>query len=375
MPAIGGGAVSNTNMTGVRLAYLALVAALVGAAGQTGGGALTQVERSSDVPWLERIAMSAEFAAEVQRSSRIGMAKALRTAAYARLGELATTDSLAAIERIDRALAGSSLTPRTVRADVWPTIGWHMGDSRVMPLAETTGRDGLTYAIVAGDLLGRTDFFLISSATPADRGSWSRPVLIGPSDDLEMTPATLTWEPGTLRFRFTTNAAPRDMRIVLADVLRDSDSDGWTDLEEARLGTDPHQPDTDRDGIPDGADVCPLFAAPARPPSEDETILQKAIFAAFGLSGSRQLLYVTPGCPKVHVAGYAGPIVYDREIPKDGAGGGPYVTWKIARKSATEAVVELTDWEGLLAAGGQDVVLKNVAGRWVVVARHTTWVS
>ena len=162
---------------------------------------------------------------------------------------------------------------------------------------------------------------------------------------------------------------------MLAEILRDSDSDGWTDREEERLGLDARDRDSDHDGIPDGADVCPLYPAPKRATTEDETILQKAILATFGLSGSRQLLYVTPGCVKVHVAGYGGPIIYDRSIPRDGSPGGPYVTWKIASKSAAEALVEISDWEGILAAGGQTVTLRKMAGQWIVVARHTTWVS
>jgi hypothetical protein len=40
-----------------------------------------------------------------------------------------------------------------------------------------------------------------------------------------------------------------------------------------------------------------------------------------------------------------------------------------------EAVVEITDYEGPLAAGGQYVFLKKHDGRWFVVARETTWVS
>src|SRR5439155_1323319 len=124
-----------------------------------------------------------------------------------------------------------------------------------------------------------------------------------------------------------------------------SDGDGWTDREEERLGLNPHERDTDGDGIPDGADVCPLYPKADRPPTEEETILQKAIFAAFALSGSRQLLYVTAGSMKIHVSGYGGPILFDRAIPKDGSSGGPYVSWTIATKSSSEALVELTDWE------------------------------
>jgi hypothetical protein len=94
------------------------------------------------------------------------------------------------------------------------------------------------------------------------------------------------------------------------------------------------------------------------------------------MTGSRQLLYVTPQTPRVHLTGYGGPVIYDRPIPKNGEGrGATYVSWKIANRTANEAIVQLTDWEGMLAAGGQDVTLKRTAGRWVVVAVRSSWVS
>jgi len=337
-----------------------------------GDRALDDIRKSADVDWLERIAGSGEFAAEMHRGSRFGMAKDLRSAAFVRLGELGTPASVAAAARVEAAAAKTSLTPATVSADVWPTVAWHMGDTRVVPFAQARGADGLTYAIVIAQLLGRPDYFLISSATPSDRRSWSRPKLVAPAEDWEPRRATLTWR-GEGALSFSVGRATID--IVLSEVLRDSDGDGWTDREEERLGLNPQKRDTDGDGIPDGSDVCPLYPKSERPPSEDEIILQKAVFAAFGLTGSRQLLFVTPSAQKIHVSGYGGPILFDRPIPKDGSEGGPYVSWKIVSKTESEASVELTDWEGMLAAGGQNVRLRKLAGAWVVVARQSTWVS
>ena len=44
------------------------------------------------------------------------------------------------------------------------------------------------------------------------------------------------------------------IRVVSGDHV-DSDDDGLSDVREARLGTDPNDPDTDRDGLPDGWEV------------------------------------------------------------------------------------------------------------------------
>ena len=125
------------------------------------------------------------------------------------------------------------------------------------------------------------------------------------------------------------HAGRRTIQIALDDVERDSDGDGWTDLEEARIGTNPHATDSDDDGIPDGQTCARLYTAP---PGADEAamILQSAIFAAFAMTGSRQLLYVTPQVQRVHLSGYGGPVIFDRPIQRNGEGGATYVSWKIA---------------------------------------------
>jgi hypothetical protein len=365
------------NRTPRALALAAAVACGAGAAAQVRGpdrGPMALVERADDTAWLEHIAASDTFAREVQGRSPVGMPKALRVAAFARLGAIGSADALAAIARIEHSLAERPLTPATEPLDAWPTVAWHVADAGMeQPMAAAPRRDGVTYAVVAASLLGGTDLFLVATRTPADRASWSRPKLVGPlAGAIEIDRGTLAWRgPRTLVF-----TADRDVvQIAIDDVERDSDADGWTDLEEARIGSNPHSADTDGDGIPDGRDVCPLYA---KPPGADEAsqVLQTAIFGAFAMTGSRQLLYATPQTPRVHLSGYGGPIIYDRAIPKSGDGNGAvYVSWKIMSRTENDAVVELTDWEGMLAAGGQDVTLKRTAGRWVVVAVRSTWVS
>ena len=47
------------------------------------------------------------------------------------------------------------------------------------------------------------------------------------------------------------------LTLPLADLRRDTDGDGLTDLAEQQLLTDPEDPDTDHDGLPDAADPLP----------------------------------------------------------------------------------------------------------------------
>jgi hypothetical protein len=53
-----------------------------------------------------------------------------------------------------------------------------------------------------------------------------------------------------------------DKTVGFLDPEEDSDADGATNAEEIGEGTDPFDPDSDDDGIPDGADNCPLADAP-----------------------------------------------------------------------------------------------------------------
>jgi len=336
---------------------------------------VTRVEASNDVAWLERIAASNEAAREAQGTSYLGQPKQLRVAAYARLGAIGSTESFAAMDRVERALASQPLTPAIVPLDRLPAVGWHMSDPPAATIARSPARDGITYAIVPGRLLGGHDFFLVSSRTPDDPASWSRPKLVAPAREYRYSdPATLTWRsPRALTFSY----GARTLEISIDDVERDADGDGWTDVEEARLGTNPNDRDSDHDGLPDGRDVCPLLARPPADHADDAcAIVDKAVFAAFAVTGSRDLLYVTPGSPPVHITGYGGPILYGREIPKNLDGdGGTWVTWKVANRSAADALVQLSDWEGMLSGGGVDVRLKKIDGVWRVVSVRTTWIS
>ncbi len=115
--------------------------------------------------------------------------------------------------------------------------------------------------------------------------------------------------------------------------------------------------------------------------NEDVLILQRALFAVFGVPESRWALFghehrgrkVRP----LQTWGLAGPVLFNRALvdPFNGGPGGVFVTWHLLSKTASDAVVEITDWEGPLAAGGQKVFLRRVNGAWVVVARKTTWIS
>ena len=62
--------------------------------------------------------------------------------------------------------------------------------------------------------------------------------------------------------------ASRGTTVTAVDGPLDSDGDGLTDDEEARIGTDPFNPDTDGDGLKDGEEVLRYKTDPLNPDSD-----------------------------------------------------------------------------------------------------------
>lgn len=102
--------------------------------------------------------------------------------------------------------------------------------------------------------------------------------------------------------RFTSAPALQRLRA-------DSDGDGLTDVLEPCLGTNPHNPDSDSDGLRDDVDKNPL-AAP-RPLSDGEKVLSAAVEAFChqgGLQGIR-LIHLPPGIRPLEFSGPSGTII------------------------------------------------------------------
>src|SRR5574341_1077590 len=75
-------------------------------------------------------------------------------------------------------------------------------------------------------------------------------------------------------------------RVISNPMLANSDGDGINDLDEVSYGTDPFNPDTDFDGIPDNVDSEPLIPQTASP-EPDALEIGRAIIvgAVFGETG------------------------------------------------------------------------------------------
>jgi hypothetical protein len=357
-------------------------------------------ESSNDVAMLERLA-SADASTDVENMFMGQGGKDHRTEAYARLGAIGTEQSLEAARRVERKLKATPLLPANVAVGILIHPMWHFADIEVKPFVTTRISDGTTYGIVSEDLLGdNDDLFLISSRSPQDPRSWSRPVLIpnriyrgfhgealteGKTGQLVFT--FVQREPGARDIMEGQLAPPKRAPqlgkqtwvLSLETLMQDSDGDGWTDIEEQRLGLDPRNSDTDGDGIPDGRDITPNYAPTAGEKNDEEVqILQKAVLAQYGLSGSRALLLVGPGSKRFQIEGYRGPVLFLSDVKEWTAkhsGGGIFVSWQITTRLNTDAVVAFTDYEGPMAGGEVQLHLHKYGGEWFVTGRTLGWVS
>ncbi|HKW02098.1 MAG TPA: hypothetical protein VJN96_19910 [Vicinamibacterales bacterium] len=335
------------------------------------------IEQSSDVGWLERLVKDRAFGE--QECARIekqfchlgSTLKFDRASAYARLGAIGTSAAVEAVKRIESAFANRPTIPGKVDldgyvpypADSTPDGGWS-------DLGRVTAADHRTYVLLSLHFYGEWSLFVCWQ--DGDTQQWTRPYLVPVFVDPRTT-ASVT-DLGGGRFRATFSATPQTelpvppaLDLVIADIVRDTDGDGWTDLEEARLGLNPRRADSDGDGIPDGVDATPMYAAPASAKEEAPTqILRRAIFCAFGLTDASHALFVIRRSPRLQLQSASGPVLY--RAPGRAEGGyGILVSWKITQQNATTATVEVYDHEGNMSASTRYVSLKRIGSDWLVV--------
>jgi len=340
----------------------------------------SEVLASSDISWLERLCTDLPFAESeyADRGRNTAGVKGVRSAAYVRLGQIGAPDSLAAIARIEAAHRGQTVLPRPVVPGGWlyhPAP--HMSDMRWPRSSRIRLSQGLEATAFVFDFYGPAALFIATGTNER----WSRPRLVLPNIqrfvDVQLT------EVGRDRLRadFTAASArgqkltlvplvPDTIEFSLSDIEKDSDGDGWTDVEENWLEMNWREADSDRDGSPDGSDSTPTFEKVQAPLNPTEAvILRRALFAMFGLTGAPNALFVRDGSPRVQLDNLPGPVFY--RDPRSGV----RVGWKTLSRSDVDARVEIADYEGPLAASGNEVALRRIGDQWYVVGIRMLWIS
>lgn len=91
------------------------------------------------------------------------------------------------------------------------------------------------------------------------------------ADVAELDPDSISFPPVMLSVRREVPDIVLDLR--LSDLERDTDGDGWTDILEVKLHTDPTRADTDGDGLSDALDDFPQASARGTPDGDAEIIV------------------------------------------------------------------------------------------------------
>ena len=338
------------------------------------------ISQSIDVAWLDRLCTDREYAeAEYsQRGHNVSGVKGNRSAAYVRLGAIGTDESLAAIARIETRTHGRSVLPQpaTPGTSVYHPAP-HMSDWIWTPAARVSLTGGGEIAAYILDVYGPPSLYLAIGTGAGWSPALPTPVQVGVGRPPQITIRGLTNErvrveltapisgDGTVVYQPTPDA----VELSLAELRRDTDRDGWSDILERQLQMNWRAADSDNDGISDDTDVTPSYRPPNADTDEDARILQRAIFAMFGLTESSGALFVADTSRRLELHSLPGPVFYHE------GNGGVRVTWKLLDKGVDHASVEITDFEGVLAASGNEVVLKKIHEQWYVVKITMKWIS
>ena len=176
-------------------------------------------------------------------------------------------------------LTGTNADDRVRPAAPNPRVPNRITGSGGFPtLREAMGLDAFTGVRAPTKWIGLTRLLAVHASESNDVWGLFQSDVIGDREDLWVVPFDgTTW--GSPFFTDEQGDAHEFPdwydRFVLNPRLRvDSDGDGWSDLVEARLGTDPKNPDTDGDGVIDSQDANPQ--ASPRALTDEERVLATA---------------------------------------------------------------------------------------------------
>ena len=263
----------------------------------------------------------------------------------------------------------------------------HFADQDVAPLVKWSAGSGQTQREFAVFRWGRYGEFWLWLVSRAPSGTWDTPGLLamsaGDAGRIGMAEhLTGVYDAG----RLVLKGDHIDLTVEPQREADDADKDGVPDALEAMLGTDPKKADSDGDGTPDGNDSNPLTPRPAQV-SEDMEIRQAAFLALFGTSSTRDAANIVwdaganrpaeiPEWARQEYYGMGGYVLRSQRIRQGIRMGWVNITGiDINRKSATEALVTIGDYEGNAAASSHEIVVKRLGRLWVPVSVRMTVIS
>lgn len=257
-------------------------------------------------------------------------------------------------------------------------------DPNVVKVVETKTIDGVTWGLVkAGPLGNRTDLWL----THKSGNRWVQPLFTGVSLQGVSNWVNPKVQEPTIDGLTGAQLTKSQWWKVLVNnpkLTADSDADGLPDLEEERLGTDPHKADTDGDGVPDGIDLCPNEA---RPPTTDTDLVLAAAFEArthFGFPYPA-LVYADKGMKPFKLPGREGVTMW---VADGTSNWSPRLSWGYENgiglirlrnpewnKTHTEAAVNISIYFGGLNGTGYRAIVRKFGNEWIVTSLDMQYIS
>lgn len=143
--------------------------------------------------------------------------------------------------------------------------GFENHDPVIISSPPTTGEAGVAYSydVDATDIDGDTLLYLLIAAP----GGMSINAVSGV---ISWTPDSGGDYPVTVDVSDGEGGNDTQSWSVLVSAGQDSDGDGLPDIQEEALGTDPNDPDSDDDGLNDGAEVNTYLSDPLDPDTDDD---------------------------------------------------------------------------------------------------------
>jgi outer membrane protein assembly factor BamB len=227
----------------------------------------------------------------------------LRFEAYANLPRTGGEAGRAVVRAVR---AGRTLLPSLSERVLTGYLGAGEFGAKPKVIGEKKDAQGKIWGLLESGALGSSgDLWLVEKVD----GEWANPVFtgvssLGVSRWTEPKPA----EP-MVGGKTGAELAKSDWVSILAtnaEIRKDEDGDGLTDLVEARLATDSRKADTDGDGDSDAVDPWPNAAA--RPETDEEKVLAAVFDARYFLNRSAgpALVYVPKGMKPFEMPGRQG---------------------------------------------------------------------
>lgn len=299
---------------------------------------------------------------------------------------LAGTGADAGVEAVRRAMPKSGPRPR------WQSLVQPGSTTRRSKPKEAKDSKGRTWVLFQSGVLGNYSDYYMAQKTGS---SYGEPQFLGFYDGR-------TWgKEAPKEFRKIPKAKLISTEWVKvfpddAEIRKDADGDGLTDLVEGRLGTDPKLADTDKDGLRDDVDPCPN-AAP-RALGDREKIVAAAVAAQFfendwGVPAVIEVDKVEP----FEMYGYPQPLIWTKPrvlgvLDSMYGGGVNSIAFRPVVRNFDQKIPDNADWlelspdgktahtmisrySGGLNGEGVEVVLRKVGDDWFVTDLILQFVS